>query len=340
MGLNHPAVDESRSFSSRMSLLEEPDRGGTVSVRGSEISVISTAKEPEDIRLEPLSVSGKLKKTGLSGYSRSSVDAYVSELRRSSVQLRDNMKQQLASLSSECARLKSESQVLRGQLAQAEEQTGQVRNRLLAVTAERDAAESRSSEKDTELQDMEARMSACEAEYAQIEEVKTALREKTEEAAALREENTRLRGRLQELSRSVKQIRDEVAAFKKQTEKDGAETSRLRQELRSLRDENDDLRSELKALRKKRDKNAKREGKKEKALRLEEYVPAVRRPEPSAAYRPEEPKRSSVEDLQSAVQELLDEIQRQQELYDRLSSERAEGAPQAEPEWWNDRSQE
>ena len=343
MGFNHPAVDDSR-----MSLFEEADRGRTVSVRGSEMSVITASKEPEDVRLEPLSIGGKLKKTGFSGYSRSSVDAYVSELRRSSNQLRDNMKQQLQSLSTECARLKSESQVLRGQLAQAEEQTGQFRNRLAAVTTERDAAEHRNSETDAELKGMEERIAFCEAEYAKVEELKSALQEKTDENSALLEENRRLGERLREYARNLKQIDGEVAEFKKQSVEEHEELHRLKQKVLSLREENDDLRSELKSLRKKREKNSKRDGGK-KSSYSGEYEESLKRnmelrPEKKREYPPEsrpseQDSRSSVEDLQSAVRELLDEIQRQQDMYDRLSSERAGSLNEEETEWWKDRSQ-
>lgn len=339
----------------RRSRFEDPGTGRTLQVRGTESSMLSVKKELEDIRLDPLPLDSRLKKTGLSGYRRSSVEAYVDEMKRSANQLKDSMEQQIQSLSAECMRLKSESQVLRGQLVQAEEQTNQVRDRLAAVTNERDAAEKEISRAAAELESMEQRVSLYESENTQIADLEEQLREKTEELACAAAENESLNAQLKDFSEEVSRIYEEFLEYKEKKEAEGGEIARLEQEAAALREDNEELRAELDAAKREsggsageeyrleqdalREENAslmerysklfaeyKKEQNRGNGLaqeneslsgELEECLKKVR--ETEKLRKIDQEQRTAIDELKKMINSLLDEAQHQQETIDSLS---------------------
>lgn len=360
MGFHDSDYSGSKAFADRRSRFEETGMGNNLQMRGAEASLLVARKELEEIRLDPMPLNSKLKKTGLSGYRRSSVEAYVDELKRSTNQLKDNMEQQIQSLSAECMRLKSESQVLRGQLVQAEEQTNQVRELLAAVTDERDAAEHRVTQADDALKTMESRVSFYESENARIEELKNALCEKTDALDCAAAENGRLKERIRDFSEEAGRIRAELSAYKEKKTAEIEEAASLKQQLRTLQEKNDALSAELDEARQTFSKmseqeyvNAQNELREENAGLMEkysglyaEYKKELARAD-SLAHENEatsklmeeyeirergyemlrkndQEQRTAIEELQKMINGLLDEVQHQQEAYQSLTDERNE----------------
>ena len=360
MGFNYSDNKGSQTFNNNRIRFEEADIGKNLQIRRTEESMRAVMNELENVRLDPPTLDSKLKKTGLSGYRRSSVEAYVEELKRSTNQLKDNMEQQIQNLSAECMRLKSESRVLRGQIVQAEEQTNQVKEMLAAVTNERDAAEHRISETDAELKTMEDRVSFYESENAKTEELKCSLQKKTDELDCAAAENDRLKGQIKDFSKRINRINDEFSKYKDRKSADSAEIDRLKQQVSSLQENNDVLKSELNGARQELSKIAGHgsdemrtqfpeeraelmkkysslyaEYKKEQARGnslvhekeaisklLEEYQ---KKEQGNAMLRKKDKEqRDAIEELQNVINGLLNEVQHQQEMYDHLSTERSE----------------
>ena len=321
MGVNNSDNRETGTFNGRRSRFEDTGTGKSLRVNETESSSLSVIAEPEEIRIEPLPLNSRLKKTGLSGYRRSSVEAYVDEMKRSTNQLRDNMEKQIQTLSAECMRLKSESQVLRGQLVEAEEQTSQVRDMLTAVTNERDAAEHRITETASELKSMEDRVSVFEAENAVTEELKNALREKDDELAGAAAENGRLKEQIKDFSVRVNHINDEFLKYKERKSAETEEMEQLRQELNSLRQDNTALKSELSGTKQELDRMAGLEAEREAARLAEEKEREERRQEEQAraredfsdfypAYRDEKSEVNPPDFEDAAAAELMEEFRR------------------------------
>ena len=353
MGYLYSDKNGGQTFSERRSRFEEAGAAGDNRFRGAETSLRSVMSELEDVKLEPLPLNSKLKKTGLSGYRRSSVEAYVEELKRTTSQLKDNMEQQIQSLSAECMRLKSESQVLRGQIVQAEEQTSQVKDMLVTVTNQRDAA-------DAELRTMEDRVSFYETENARTEELKSSLRQKTEELNSAAAENSRLKEQIKDFSGKINRINDEFLKYKNRKTAESEEIDRLTQQVNSLRENNDALKTELDAAKQELSEKAEREPEKAETRFHEENIELMRKfSDLYAEYKKElargdsltkekeamselleeyqkkergnailrqkdKEQRETIEAMQTVINGLLDEAQHQQEAYERLSAERSE----------------
>lgn len=358
MGFNYSDNSISQTFNERRSRFDELSAAGKrLQARETEASLLSVRKDLEDLRLDS-GQNNKLKKTGLSSYRRSSVDAYVDELKRSTNQLKDSMELQIQSLSAECMRLKSESQVLRGQLVQAEEQTNQVKDMLSAVTSERDEAEQRNLRAGEELKALESKVSFYESENTRTEDLEGALREKADALMSATAENEQLKERIKSFSKEVESIYGELAKYKDRKSAESAEISRLHQQLSLLREDNEALQTELDDARTQLGSNFSYPGdaalqsqlREENAALMEKYSAlyaeykkelgrssSLSRENDALSGRLEEyrkneheneilrkkdlEQRSAIEQLQNMINSLLEDARHQQELYDALSAE-------------------
>ena len=276
--------------------------------------------ERGELPLRADALDNRLKKTGLNGYTRSSVESYVEELNRSADQLRDSMEQQIESLSGECVRLKSEGSVLRNQILQLEEQYHRAKDQLDETARERDEAEKRADEREVRQADLETVLNCYESEKAKSEELEktiTELREQCAETEAQRadaerqyeEELIRADRAEQEMSRFL----HESEEYCQKLETANAELTAIRSEIREKESREAELFGELTEIR-------------EHSAELEERVRTLEQERREAETRCEEEKGSA----ERAKAELAQYIARNsalsekiQELEDELREERS-----------------
>ena len=252
MGYFETGSGEATGFSSEMSASGEK-------ISPFERSVLRessrTEKAPEkhdvgsEIRPKPTPLSSKLKKAGLNGYSRSSVEEYVQELNRNNDQLRDSMDKQIQSLSGECVRLRSEGNVLRAQIARLEEQNSRTKEELAIAVRERDETEKRNREIDAQQQDLETVLNCYEIEKEKAEKLETELTELQEKYAvrssetinSLKAESLRAERAEEELTR----IRQEDTMLREELTAEKEEHARLQEELSAERAHSEALAEKL-----------------------------------------------------------------------------------------------
>ena len=289
-----------------------------------ETAVVLTA--PTDVVISPVPPDSRLRKTGFSSYRRSSVDACIEEMRNSANQLKESMSRQIRSLSEECERQKAENRMLRGQLFQAEEQACRARETLAAVTGERDAAEAGLSEMSGELESVKEMLNVYVTENAGIEELKSALQQKTERLDSVSEENNRLREQIRDFSGKVNFINDEFMKYKDRRAAESAELAGLKEQMDVLVKENGELKSELEAARQELSRVSGPVAGKKSERRFREDTDHSGEPgkESGETESGEEGKEQDdeMEKLQRLVNRLMEKLQQQQKTVDRLSDER------------------
>ena len=151
----------------------------------------------------------RLKKAPFGGYTKSSVEKYAMEMLESTTQMRENFEQQIRTISTECAKLNGECDVLRRQIQQAESDHEKIRQALSTTSQEK-------QELKEQLQGLQEAKSLADEYRGMIFNLQQELQKKTELAASFEEEIAQLQEKLRAAMAQTEKLNQNLAVLQEQ----------------------------------------------------------------------------------------------------------------------------